>query len=112
MRLTFVGDVESCSFVWTSHEGVDTCETVRIEVVLVEGTVNGVVELREVVIGNHPVENFEIFQVLLFILSQFFRPGQPLFSNRHSSFQSFNRVLNMHNQLFHFFGFQGSYINV
>lgn len=35
MWLTFIGDVESCSFVWTSHEGVDTCETVRIEVVLV-----------------------------------------------------------------------------
>jgi hypothetical protein len=54
---TLVLDVEFVAFAGRSHEGVDAGEVVAVEVVLVEGALDGVIKLWEVVLSNHLIES-------------------------------------------------------
>lgn len=107
-KVTFVVNLKFLSFLGVGHEVVNAGEVVGIEFVLVQLGLNGVVELRQVITGNHTIEDLQLMKVLrlLFAMLPIFR--QLFFHSTNRSLESFDWILNIYYQFFRFFGFQCS----
>jgi len=55
-RSTLVTNVEGLASLWAGHEIVDAGEVVGVEIVLELVRFNGVVELRQVILGDDAIE--------------------------------------------------------
>ena len=105
---TFVEDAELGPFVGGGHEGQDAAEVVGVQVVLVKGTLDRVVELRQVVGGHHPVELPQLAEVLLSSFPQLSCPRQPLLDGPYGAVQAFDGVLDVYDEFLCLFCFESA----
>lgn len=96
---TFIADVEVLSSLGIGHEVIDAGEVVGVEIVLELVGFNGVVELREVVLGDDAIEDLQIFQIGYFFLCRILPLCQPFLHDGCRTLQSLQWVLNIYDQL-------------
>jgi hypothetical protein len=108
---TFIADVEVLSSLGIGHEVVDAGEIVGVEVVLELVRFNGVVELREVVLGDDAIEGLQIFQIGYFFLCRILPLCQPFLHAGCRALQSLQWVLNIYYQFLRLLCLQSSCIS-
>ena len=62
-RSTFVCDIEFLSFIWWSHEVMDTVKVVRVKIVFIQCALNGIVEFRKIILRNNSVKSLQLPQI-------------------------------------------------